>query len=103
MMNCVIVFLVCSLFIVSFRDFFFVSLFNVRCHVLNRNGSMAVSSLDDPIMKVEADIGRVNEGSLIMHANLTEQYQNLKRVLFVSLKKEKLQNGKAHSFNIFIF
>jgi hypothetical protein len=42
-----------------------------------------------------------NEGSLIMHANLTEQYQNLKSVLFVSLNKERLHSGKAHSFNIF--
>ena len=42
-----------------------------------------------------------NEGSLIMHAHLTDQYQNLKRVLFVSLNKERLRASDAHSFNIF--
>jgi hypothetical protein len=42
-----------------------------------------------------------NEGSLIMHANLTDQYQNLKRVLFVSLNKERIRSGDAHSFNLF--
>jgi hypothetical protein len=42
-----------------------------------------------------------NEGSLIMHANLTDQYQNLKRVLFATLNKERLQVANGHSFNIF--
>jgi hypothetical protein len=42
-----------------------------------------------------------NEGSLIMHANLTDQYQNLKRVLFVTLNKQRMQAGDAHSFNLF--
>merc|ERR1712194_673703 len=42
-----------------------------------------------------------NEGSLIMHVNLSEQFQNLKRVLFVSLNKDRIQAGNAHSFNLF--
>jgi hypothetical protein len=42
-----------------------------------------------------------NEGSLIKYANLTEQYQNLKRVLFATLNKQRLQSSTDHSFNIF--
>ena len=42
-----------------------------------------------------------NEGSLILHANITEQFQNLKRVLFVTLNKGNLHSSNAHSFNLF--
>lgn len=42
-----------------------------------------------------------NEGSNILHINLTEQFQNLKKVFMVSLNKGKIQAGSEHSFNLF--
>jgi hypothetical protein len=42
-----------------------------------------------------------NEGSLLMHVNLTEQYQNLKRILMVTLNKNSILATDAHSTNMF--
>jgi hypothetical protein len=41
------------------------------------------------------------EQSLVLHFNSTEQFQNLKRILFLTLNRNRLQAGNEHSFNIF--
>ena len=41
-----------------------------------------------------------NEGSLFLHINLTEQYQNLKRIFMVTLNKNWLSTSNQHSFNL---
>jgi hypothetical protein len=42
-----------------------------------------------------------NEGSLVLHMNLTEQYQNLKNITFATLSSSRLATQSEHSFNIF--
>ena len=41
------------------------------------------------------------EQSMILHFNSTEQFQNLKRIYFVTLNRDRLQAGNDHSFNVF--
>jgi hypothetical protein len=41
------------------------------------------------------------EQSMILHFNSTEQFQNLKRIYFVTLNRNRLQAGNDHSFNVF--
>ncbi len=41
------------------------------------------------------------EQSMILHFNSTEQFQNLKRIYFVTLNRNRLQAVGDHSFNIF--
>ena len=42
-----------------------------------------------------------NEESVFFHVNLTKQYQNLKRLFFVTLNKDRIQASNQHSFNLF--
>ncbi len=41
------------------------------------------------------------EQSMILFFNTTEQFQNLKRIYFVTLNRNRLQAGNDHSFNTF--
>ena len=40
------------------------------------------------------------EQSLILHYNTTEQFQNLKRIFFATLNRNRFQASNEHSFNI---
>ena len=42
-----------------------------------------------------------SDGNLFMNVTLSEQFQNLKKVLFGTLDRSKLQSQNEHSFNIF--
>ena len=41
------------------------------------------------------------EQSLILHFNSTEQFQNLKKIFFATLNRNRFQASNEHSFNIF--
>lgn len=41
------------------------------------------------------------EQSIVLHFNSTEQFQNLKRIYFATLNRNRIQAGDEHSFNVF--